>query len=165
MISLRPVLLSMISILIVFQAGSDGLEAQDKAAESPTPTYFIPENNIDAPLAELMRLFFRRLTQGQVDTAFQALLYKSKIADNQDLVEKLVNQAQRALEIYGAIDRVEPINTEAITPSYLRMRFLALHADFPMRWELTFYHSPGKGWIVTQVKLDDRVESMFSDGW
>ena len=47
--------------------------------------------------------------------------------------------------------------------SVVRLRYLALHREFPVRWILTDYKSPVKGWLLTNIKFDDPVEELFPD--
>jgi len=75
----------------------------------------------------------------------------------------LKKQTERSIDIYGDILSFEFVSAEQVTESYIRLRYLALHSSYPMRWIFTYYRSPDKNWIVTNVKFDDLSEYFFSD--
>jgi len=107
--------------------------------------------------------FFNSLLDSNVNEAYNILMNGSPLARKTNELTGLINQTHRAFEIYGLIKGYEPVNNEFITPSFIRVRYLGLHTRFPMRWIFTFYKSPDKGWIITNVKFDDLTEFYFSD--
>ena len=107
--------------------------------------------------------FFNSLLDSNVNVAYNILMEGSPLARKTEELKGLINQTHRAFEIYGLVKGYEPVNSEHITPSFIRVRYLGLHTRFPMRWIFTFYKSPDKGWIITNVKFDDLTEFYFSD--
>jgi len=103
------------------------------------------------------------LLDSKISEAYDDLLKGSPIKKKVEDVKSLNSQTKRAFELYGNIIGYEPVNAEFVTPSYLRMRYLALHSRYPMRWIFTFYKSPDQGWIITNVKFDDLTDYFFSD--
>lgn len=114
-------------------------------------------------LDALTSRFFSLLSAGDVDGAFTELLKNSAIAANTEQVGNLVYQTKRTITLYGDIRGYELVSTETLGSSLIRVRYLALHSEVPVRWVLTYYKSPVKGWVVTNIKFDDHAEDMFGD--
>jgi hypothetical protein len=106
--------------------------------------------------------FFDKLMKNDIDQAFKELLKNSIINDNQDQVQVLIDETRKSGEVYGSMKGFEPYGAEIISPSMIRLKYLALHKDFPMRWIFSFYKSPENGWLVINVKFDDNTEEVFS---
>ncbi len=140
------------------------LPAQDRSS-APLPTYTLAESDVPTELRSMVESFFAQLAQNKPVGAFDKLLTGSRILDDTSNVATLVRQSQRVLNFYGPQERVEFISAEAVTPSFIRVRYLALHRVYPIKWVFTFYRSPAEGWIVALLRLDDKVESSFTDGW
>jgi hypothetical protein len=65
--------------------------------------------------------------------------------------------------LYGQIRAYEPVSSDIVSESYIRIRYLAYHTDFPMRWIFTFYKSPKLGWIVVNIRFDDLSDFFFKE--
>ena len=152
------------AVCCLFLALHLSLAAQERS-DAPLPTYTLGESNVPAELRKMVDDFFAELAQNKPAGAFDKLLTGSRILDDSSSVATLVRQSQRALSFYGPQERVEFISAEAVTPSFIRVRYLALHRVYPIKWVFTFYRSPAEGWIVALLRLDDKVESSFTDGW
>lgn len=107
--------------------------------------------------------FFELLVSSEIKTAFERLLQKSPISKREKEVKNLIEQTEKANELYGKLKGYEAVNSESPAPSYIRMRYITLHTDTPMRWLLTFYKSPELGWIIVNVKFDDLADFFFKD--
>ena len=114
-------------------------------------------------LENLSLRFFTLLTSGDVDGAFAELLKNSPIAENREQVQNLVYQTNRTVSLYGEMKGHELVSADLLGESFIRLRYIALHESFPVRWILTYYKSPSKGWLITNIKFDDRAEDMFGD--
>ena len=114
-------------------------------------------------LKEKMNRFFTNLIQTEVDTAFSILLENSRLTEKKDQLKALIKQTQLANDRHGDIRDYEAVNSEFVTESYLRLRYIALHKYAPMRGIFTYYKSPEKGWIVVNVKFDEETEYFFTD--
>lgn len=110
-----------------------------------------------------VKSFFSFLMKDDVDKAFKQLLDGSPIEKETKQIELLKATANKAKQLYGPVLGFDPVNSEYVTENFLRVRYLGLHSKFPMRWIFTFYKSPEKGWIVTNVKFDDSSEYFFKD--
>ncbi|MGA2297033.1 MAG: hypothetical protein ABSG15_05745 [FCB group bacterium] len=107
--------------------------------------------------------FLKSLIAGNVDKAFDDILKNSPINKKIEQLKTLKTQTKKSMELYGFIKAYEPVSSETVGESMLRVRYLALHDDFPMRWIFTFYNSPTRGWIVINIKFDDLSEYFFTD--
>lgn len=114
-------------------------------------------------LDALTSRFFALLESGDINGAFNELLKNSSIAENKEQVQNLVFQTNRTISLYGAMKGHELVSADTLGGSLVRLRYLALHEKFPVRWILTYYSSPVKGWIITNIKFDDRAEELFPD--
>lgn len=105
--------------------------------------------------------FFDKLLNNKTDEAFSELLKNSPIGENKIKFDNLVRQSKLSNDVYGLMFDYEYVNTEIPGNSICKIEMLALHADYPMRWILTFYKSPARGWIVINVKFDDLMDNLF----
>lgn len=119
--------------------------------------------NIPEKISSNIDVFFKTLMTGEVKKAYKNLLAGSPILEKEDDLINLVDQTKRSIAIYGDIKDYEPVSIDKATNSFIRLRYLGLHNKFPMRWIFTYYNSPSKGWILTNIKFDDLSEFFFQD--
>lgn len=105
--------------------------------------------------------FFKLLINKKVNEAFNNILINSTIGKKQEQVNNLIEQTKRVNEIYGEANTFEKINYENVGTSLIKIRYLTLHKEYPMKWTFTFYKSPEKGWIIINLKFDDVIEDLF----
>ncbi len=110
-----------------------------------------------------IQIFFDNIIANKIEKAFQDLIGDSPLKKKKDELEKLMTETKRANLIYGSIKSYEPINSDIVSESFIRVRYLAYHTDFPMRWVFTFYKSPKLGWIVVNIRFDDLSEFFFKE--
>lgn len=144
--------------LALLNAQEDALPSS-KSSKSSSSAF----KDVSPELKQKAQKFFNTLLDTKISEAYDELLKGSPIKKKVEDVKSLNSQTKRAFELYGNIIGYEPVNAEFVTPSYLRMRYLALHSRYPMRWIFTFYKSPDQGWIITNVKFDDLTDYFFSD--
>lgn len=140
------------------------LHAQD-AVTSRIGTTASAKERVPEELENITARFFSLITAGDVQGAFADLLKNSPLASNVEQVRTLVSQAKRTIELYGELKQHEIVRTEVLGESLFRLNYFALHREFPVRWVLTYYKSPVKGWLLTNIKFDDRAEEMFPDSY
>ncbi len=116
----------------------------------------VPKDVID-----ICSKFFERLIAEQVDLAFDELINNSPIKKKAEELKKLKEEVKRANLLYGTIKSYEPVSSDIVSESFLRVRYLAYHTEFPMRWIFTFYKSPKYGWIVVNIRFDDLSDTLF----
>ena len=151
-------ILYAILILFLFYGtilSQDGLPSSNRAKE---PTSFL---EVPGHLKTRVEKFFGSLINNDVKNAYINILTNSPISKQKSDIDNLLAQTKRAFEIYGMLTGFEPVNAEIATESYIRLRYLCLHGNFPVRWIFTFYRSPEKDWIVTNIKFDDLSEYFF----
>lgn len=118
-------------------------------------------NSVPQELKSKTAEFFGFLLDSNITKGYDVLMNGSYIEGKRDKVEQLINSTRRAFDIYGRIQGFEPVDAEQVSSSFIRVRYLGKHSRFPLRWIFTFYKSPDKGWIITNVKFDDDTETFF----
>ncbi len=150
----------LISInLITLKSQDDGLQKSNQSQRTATLIY----KDIDSKITKSISIFFDNLIKKEVDKGFDQLLKNSLIANRKEEVKNLKEQTKRSYDIYGDILSFEFVSGEIVSDSFVRLRYLSLHSNYPMRWVFTFYKSPDKGWLVTNIKFDDASENYFTD--
>lgn len=161
---MKKVILNFISyiFLLISFVAIDDLQAQETSAPRPgaTSTQFM---NVPQELQTKCDNFFDLLSRNEFKVAFDDLLENSPFKNKQDQVTNLIEQTKQAVVLYGKVKGGEPVSSEVACPSLVRLRYLGIQSNYPMRWIFTFYNSPKSGWIVVNVKLDDMSEYFFSD--
>jgi hypothetical protein len=107
--------------------------------------------------------FFNAIIKENYKDAFTNLLVGSTIGEKKEQITNLIDQTKRANEIYGMMKSYEYVSSDVIGQSLIRVRYLSLHSEYPMRWLFTFYKSPDKGWVTINVKFDDVTDLFFND--
>jgi hypothetical protein len=147
----------MFSILSAYsQEGKLPLSESDKAKK--VSVLGVPQVVLDK-----IHMFFDNIIANKIEKAFDELIGESPLKKKTDEIQKLITETKRANTIYGAIKSYEPINSDIVSESFIRVRYLAYHTDFPMRWVFTFYKSPKLGWIVVNIRFDDLSEFFFKE--
>jgi hypothetical protein len=119
--------------------------------------------NVPAELEVKCKDFFDLVYKSEIKKAFDGLLVNSPFINKVEQINNLIEQTKQSIVLYGKIINFESVSSETASQSLIRLRYLAVHNNYPMRWIFTFYKSPKYGWIVTNVKLDDLSEYFFSD--
>jgi hypothetical protein len=148
--------------LLIFVLIASSLFSQTKTEHNANDVFSLKEQDKKILFSKCDD-FFKLIINGKYREAFSGLLTGSLIGEKSEQLTNLIDQTKRASELYGEMKSYELVNTEAVSPSLARLRYLSLHTDYPMRWLLTFYKSPEKGWVVINVKFDDVTESFFQD--
>lgn len=107
--------------------------------------------------------FFKMLIDGKAEQAFKQILKDSPIREKKERIDELLEQTRRANLVYGPPMSYELVGSESVTESLVRLRYIALHEKFPMRWLFTYYKSPKLGWIIVNIRFDDLSEYLFSE--
>lgn len=149
-------------VLVLVTIFTTDLKAQESSAPRPggLSSQFL---NVPQELQTKCDNFFDLLSRNEFKVAFDNLLENSPFKNKQDQVSNLIEQTKQAVVLYGKIKGGEPVSSEVACPSLVRLRYLGIQSNYPMRWIFTFYNSPKSGWIVVNVKLDDMSEYFFSD--
>lgn len=119
--------------------------------------------NVPIELQTRAKNFFELIEKNEIKKAFDVLLENSPLKNKEEQVKNLMDQTKQAIVLYGKVVSNEPVSSESASTSLIRLRYLGIHSNFPMRWIFTYFNSPKHGWIVINVKLDDMSEYFFSD--
>jgi hypothetical protein len=158
----RNVMMNKIILLLVFFSLSTLLFAQDNR-ENPTLDNSKKLSEIDQVLTKKCSDFFEQIISTKVNDAYKSILSNSPINKNEDQIKNLIEQTNKANEMYGKMKSYQLVSAEKATPSLIRIKYLSLHSEYPMRWIFTFYKSPTLNWIIINIKFDDLAENFFVD--
>ncbi len=122
-----------------------------------------PGYNIDKDAEVKVLKFFKGIMENKIEDSYKLLLEDSPILKKKEDMEKLLKETNLAKKYYGKLAGFEFVSAEKVTESYIRLRYLGVCENYPMRWVFTMYRSPTKGWIVTKVLFDDMSEYYFQD--
>jgi hypothetical protein len=106
--------------------------------------------------------FFGLLLKGQVDPAYDGLTKGSKIAERAEESKALRLKTQEALKVFGAVVGFEQVESKAVGPHLLRLTYLTVGKEFPLRWRLYFYR-PDSFWRLVDIRVDDRLSGLFGE--
>jgi hypothetical protein len=122
-----------------------------------------PQSNDGLPreISKSCNDFFRALVGGNPDAAFQKMLGTSPLGNKKDQAAKRVETFNKAVEVYGAVKGHEFAGSDAVSESLVKVKYITLHEQFPLRWFFTFYKSPVRGWTIINMTFDDDVEYLF----
>ncbi|HRP03009.1 MAG TPA: hypothetical protein PLE30_10225 [Candidatus Kapabacteria bacterium] len=144
-----------------------GLYSQDdgglQKSNLKNPANSLQYNDIDTKITKNISFFFGQVIKKDIDNGFDQILQNSPLLTRREDVKNLKEQTKRSIDIYGEILSFEFVSAEIVTNSYIRLRYLGLHSYYPMRWVFTYYKSPDKGWLITNIKFDDLSENFFTD--
>jgi hypothetical protein len=146
-------------LLVIFSFAALG---QEKAAPRPeaaaTPA---PAAGSDAP-AKMAGEFFSSLEKGQIDEAYANLTKGSKIIEKPEDLRVLKQKTKEAIEVFGAIQGYELVETKPVGTKLLRRTYLSLGAEYPLRWRFYFYLANDR-WRLIDLRVDDRLTGMFDE--
>ncbi|MFN3306189.1 MAG: hypothetical protein ACK42Z_03260 [Candidatus Kapaibacteriota bacterium] len=138
-------------------------EGKLSPAETESKSKKLSILGVPQEVLDISENFFNKIIDNKIEKAFDELIGNSPLKKKTDEIQRLISELKRAISLYGQIRSFEPINTEIVTESFIRVRYLTYHTDFPMRWVLTFYKSPKLGWIVVNIRFDDLSEFFFKE--
>lgn len=151
-------------ILLLFVMFSLSIYAQDQALQQSEQILSSKSmKEIPKEVSEKIADFFKTIQTGNVQPAYDKLLLGSPLLNKNEELGSLVKQTIRSFELYGLLKDYELVGFDAVSSSYMRVKYLGIHTKYPLRWMFTFYKSPEKGWIVTNIKFDDLSEYYFND--
>ena len=124
--------------------------------------------------------FFRVLTEGRVDAAYDILLRGTKIAEMPKDVATLKAKTREAIRVYGDINGYDLVDTKGVGQHLTRITCLSLAKNLPIRWRFYFYSvdaavtrslagttgpaaiSTGT-WKLIDIRIDDRLPDLFEE--
>lgn len=132
--------------------------AQQETLQTRAPAADIPE-----PVRAMLQRFFAAMQEARVLEAFSALLEGSRIGTQPEDVAMLQENGKRAIAEFGPIRGFELLDCKVASGSLLRLTYLSVGRDYPLRWRFYFYQgeSGDKGWRLLDLRVDDQLASMF----
>ncbi len=112
--------------------------------------------------AQVAATFFGLLQKNKVDDAYSALTKGSKIADRPDELKSLKSKTSEAIEMFGAVQGYDLVETKSVGSHMLRRTYLSLGRDFPLRWRFYFYRTENV-WRLIDLRVDDRLTAIFEE--
>lgn len=154
---------TILFVLVVFSlnflfAQESKLEGSQKEGRPKVGVLGVPQSLLD-----ICNRFFDKVIAVQIEQAFDELINNSPLRKKKEELDKLISETKRANLLYGQIKAYEPVSSDIVSESYIRIRYLAYHTDFPMRWIFTFYKSPKLGWTVVNIRFDDLSDFFFKE--
>ena len=135
--------------------------AQPAAACPPAIEVKLPEPppkpQADPQTRAIADGFFRSLQAGQADKAYRDIWRGTPMMERKPVeVQAVIDQTAAALQLYGRIDRWEPMTDDLTSPSFITLTYLVAADVGPLFFRLQFYKKPA-GWTVYRIDFADRV--------
>jgi len=124
------------------------------AAEAVRPAADSPQGQVD--------VFFRLLTEGRVDAAYDGLLKGTKILEMPKDVETLKTNTRKALKAFGDLNGYDQVSLKPLGSRLCCLTCISLGKAFPIRWRFYFYKAEEK-WKLIDIRIDDRLVDMFEE--
>ncbi len=129
--------------------------ASTSAKQAPGPRR---ENNP----SETMEMFFLTLKAGQIDSAYDALVKGSVIAERREDVQGLKERTKHAIDTFGPISGYEVIDEKNVGTALMRRTCISFNSDLPLRWRFYFYKTQGT-WRLVDLRVDDGLVELFEE--
>lgn len=140
---------------LIFMPGAK--EPLSQATPTPPPA----PKRVESP-TQSMEKFFLGIKAGQVDAAYDGLVYGTIIADRREDVDALKAKTMQALDGYGPISGYEVVDEKTVGDSLQRFTCISLNTDLPLRWRFYFYKSSA-GWRLVDLRIDDALVELFEE--
>jgi hypothetical protein len=148
-----------LALLLIFSLAAFG---QEKATPRPeAPRAPAPVGSEDVPM-KMADEFFALLEKGQIDEAYANLTKGSKIIEKPEDLRVLKQKTREAVDVFGAIQGYELVETKPVGSKLMRRTYLSLGAEYPLRWRFYFYLANNR-WRLIDLRVDDRLAGMFDE--
>jgi len=137
----------------------------DKDKKTPAPVELPQTPGVAVPNLEPTQQvdqFFRMLTEGRVETAYDQLLKGTPIGGMSDDVANLKAMTAKAIRTFGAIVGYENIDKKELGTRMVRLTYISMGKQFPLRWRFYFYKAVDS-WQLIDVRVSDRLYEMFDE--
>jgi len=146
-------------LLFIFSLAAFGQEKSTPRPEVAAPAK--PAGAQDVPM-KMADEFFASLEKGQIDEAYANLTKGSKIIEKPEDLRVLKQKTKEAIEVFGAIEGYELVETKPVGTKLMRRTYLSLGAEYPLRWRFYFYLANNR-WRLIDLRVDDRLAGMFDE--
>jgi hypothetical protein len=104
--------------------------------------------------------FFKLLMAGEIEQAYEQLAEGNPQRDSLWL-EQLCERTRQFQCRHGLPLGWELLRAEWHGKALLRLECLEYYDALPLRWELLFYRSPRRGWLLLQLRMEERPEALL----
>jgi hypothetical protein len=144
-------------LLFVLSLAASGQEKSGTRPEATAPV--VPAGDVPMKMADE---FFALLEKGQIEDAYANLTKGSKIIEKPEDLRVLKQKTKEAVEVFGAIQGYELVETKPVGTKLMRRTYLSLGAEYPLRWRFYFYLANNR-WRLIDLRVDDRLAGMFDE--
>jgi len=143
--------------------------AEPTSESKPTDTKPAEATPLAAPEAEAsmdpvrnIAEFFAALAKKDIDGAYDRLTKGTKIAERAEDVKTLKSKTKDAIAVFGGMKGHEIVATQKVGERLLSLTCVSLGQDFPLRWRF-YYYKPEDQWKLIDLRVDDRLASIFDE--
>ncbi|MEO6261220.1 MAG: hypothetical protein ABIP32_01760 [Chthoniobacterales bacterium] len=120
------------------------------------------QSTMQDPLDAAIDNFFLALQSGQVDLAYDRLIFGSIYSERAEDVVTLKKKTAEAMKAYGMISGYELVQEKKAGESLVRRTYLSLGEKLPLRWRF-YYYKTKDGWKLVDFRVDDGLVELFDD--
>jgi hypothetical protein len=146
----------LLALALTFTISAFSQEKPAPRTETPAPA---ATNDVPMKMADD---FFTSLEKGQIDEAYANLTKGSRIIEKPEDLRVLKQKTKEAVEVFGAIQGYELVETKPVGTKLMRRTYLSLGAEYPLRWRFYFYLANNR-WRLIDLRVDDRLSGMFDE--
>ena len=117
---------------------------------------------VDTPVRKQIDDFFVAIESHQIDAAYDQLTKDTKIAERADDIATLKSKTQQAVHLFGDVQGHEIVDVKNVGARLMRVTFLSLGKEFPLRWRFYYYRS-SEDWKLIDIRVDDRLADLFGE--
>lgn len=114
------------------------------------------------PLDASVDNFFLAIEAGQVDLAYDRLVFGSIYSERPDDVATLKKKTTEALKAYGTVSGYELIQEKKAGDTLVLRTYLSIGEKLPLRWKF-YYYKTKDGWKLVDFRVDDGLVELFND--
>ncbi|MEO8204618.1 MAG: hypothetical protein ABI615_00455 [Chthoniobacterales bacterium] len=133
---------------LVFETGSKRPIAQQSTMKDP----------LDAAIDN----FFLAIEAGQIDLAYERLVFGSIYAERAEDVITLKKKTAEALKAYGLVSAYELVEEKKVGDTLVRRTYLSRGEKLPLRWRF-YYYKAKDTWKLVDFRVDDGLVELFDD--
>ncbi len=104
--------------------------------------------------------FFKLLMAGEVEQAYEQLAAGNPQRDSLWL-EQLCERTRQLQHRHGLPLGWELFRAEWHGKALLRLEYVEYYDALPVLWELLFYRSPRRGWLLLHLRMEGRPEMLL----
>jgi hypothetical protein len=121
-----------------------------------------------AKLDERVKRFLDAISAGHESDAFDDLLVGSRLLEQTEEIQTLVDKSKEIKDRYGPFQETEQIGARRIGKDLVLMKYLFKCESFPVIWYFAFYRdfrrastATDNDWVVIAVRFDTQLDGLF----